>query len=177
MSASGRNIFLVAIRGAAHIVVLSILLSFASIDGALAAERPVLNILSIESDLQSCVSRELEVRIDRVKPVNDLSLAIPDRHLELIMFCESINVQLRDKEGALTTVPTSACASVLSENPGTKFSQMLSTMKKLKTPVTGLTRRLRVIATTGQLGQQCRTIVNQVIPAIFQWLLHSKDTN
>ncbi len=132
----------------------------------------MINILSIESDLQFCVASQLEVKIDEVKPVRDLSRKIRKPHLELVIGCEAITVNISDKDGVLSTVPINARASVLSEHPGTDLIDNLpKSASRLKVKLMGMTRRIRVVASTGQMGQQCLSIVNQVTPAVFQWLL------
>jgi hypothetical protein len=144
-------------------VVLCALSCFAGI--ARAAERPTINLLMLEEDLRSCISGQIQTKIGQIQPVHDLSRAIRPPHLELAVICDPVTVEVRDQNGDLTPVQVATCASILAENPGADIAKRVKKMN-----LTGVVRRIHVQATTGQVGQQCRAISNQMIPRIFRWL-------
>jgi len=127
-------------------------------------QRPKINLLSIEQELMNCISGQIQTKIDEIAPVHDLSRSIKEPHLELVIGCEAISVEIRDKNGNLTPVPISTCASVLSENPGATIA------KRAKIDTTNITRRLQIISTAGRMGQHCRVIFNKSVGRIYQWL-------
>jgi hypothetical protein len=144
-------------------VVLCTLMCFAGLTQA--AERPKINLLMLEEELRNCISGQIQTKIDQIEPVHDLSRGIRPPHLELAVICEPVTVDIRDQNGNLTPVQVATCASILSENPGADIAKRVKKMN-----LTGVGRRIHVQATTGQVGQQCRAIANQMIPRVFRWL-------
>ncbi len=130
-----------------------------------AAERPKINLLMLEKELRTCISGQIQTKINQVQPVHDLSNAIRPPHLELAVICEPVTVEIRDRKGNLIPVRVAACASVLSENPGADIAKRVTKMN-----LSGVRHRIHVQATAGQVGQQCLAISNQMIPRIFRWL-------
>jgi hypothetical protein len=147
------------------VVVLGLLVGVGVAQAAQAAERPTINLLMLEEELRNCISGQIQTKIDQIQPVHDLSRGIRPPHLELAVICDPVTVDVRDKNGNLTPVQIATCASILAENPGADIAKRVKKMN-----LTGVVRRIHVQATTGQLGQQCRAISNQMIPRIFRWL-------
>jgi|GEM_PF-4539001 len=135
------------------------------------AAKPTVRVLSLDADLQRCVSGELQSKLTSARIMTDPLAANEQTELVLVMFCEPQTVELRDRRGQLHTVPIQSCASVLSEYPGQSFwRQAFPKSQSQRRDAHNLNRRLMVVSSTGPMSQICRHVLNQASPVIYRWL-------